>query len=238
MLLHSSFLASLFNVLFCCSQHTQEKCEGKKVTYSTTWRGQPWDVILLCCCSSELRVVRTEPSACKLVGWELIFVRLPAKSRFGDFFHMEVYVLHEAIGKGKPCIHPWFHRELYPCKMIESFVVLVLDTQSVVSSELPSEDPGFCTCVLSHNRSSWCPLGGSTGQWTGCSCQPAPLSARTAKDSTWKKASGLCLTIIPVCPDSSTASIIYLFSSHTQSHSRSIRLILTLEVVLFQLYPH
>lgn len=38
------------------------------------------------------------------------------------------------------------------------------------------------------------------------------------------------------CPDSSTASIIYLFSSHAQamqSDSKSIKLILTLEVFYF-----
>lgn len=147
-------------------------------------------------------------------------------------------------------MHPWFHRKLHTWKMIKSFVVLVLETQSLAVSDLPhqlSEDNGFCTkhfkppCVLSRKRSSWCPLGGSTGQWTGCSCQPAPLSAGATNGRRLEKASCFCLTIIPACPGSSSGSIIYLFSSHAQamqSDSRSIRLILTLEVVLFQLYPH
>lgn len=99
--------------------------------------------------------------------------------------------------------------------------------------------PGILTppaFVLSRKRSSRCPLGGSTGQWTGSSWQPASLSAAATNDSRLEKVSYFCLTTLPACPDSSTASIFYLFSSHAQamqSDSRSIRLILTLEVFYF-----
>lgn len=45
----------------CSAALSTLKKSEKEVTYSTTWMGQPWDVTLLCYCSSELRVVGTEP---------------------------------------------------------------------------------------------------------------------------------------------------------------------------------
>lgn len=87
-------------------------------------------------CDTAL-LLRAESGGDRLDMMRTHFCKAACQNRIWvcGFFHMEICVLHAAIGKGKQRIcdftgpHPW--------KMIRGFVVLVLDTRSLAVSELP-----------------------------------------------------------------------------------------------------
>lgn len=124
---------------------------------------------------------------------------------------------------------------------------LVLDTKSL--SEFPhqlSEDSGCRTGHLEPlpcpGRGGWCPVGGRAGRGTGGWCQPAPLSwhqslspgTATAGDQSGHHACVLLLHLPALLPPPRGASPTFFPPAQAiQSDSRSIRLILTLEVAFF-----